>query len=308
MLKLLRNSRQEKGSSAEVIEGVKLIELMQYFPIGGGVRFYPEFQKDIVLQSLVIGYGINDYVVYSHNDIRSQYEGNRHTILLDDNGKYLPLKKIESFCFLLPYIDGLENSLDYDRRAALGPGGPFRAGNNVTLLSCYVDRGAPQIDTTVRRRTILNDGYYAGQEIAIIDILPNTFLVVDRREHQRLCTRVPVTIRFADHDESHHCTLLDLSNQSIRLHYDDKKTETLVTPGKEIIMTIGLGNQARSFVLSGKVYRKLADGCVITIDGILKGNHFVDIDKLDILEIKSNLLQHPETLKSLKKHHGTLQQ
>ena len=55
MLKLLKNSPQDGSATAKPMDGVKLIDLMQYFPIGCGVRFYPEFQKDIVLQSIVIG-------------------------------------------------------------------------------------------------------------------------------------------------------------------------------------------------------------------------------------------------------------
>lgn len=306
MLKLLRNSRQDKDQPTAFMDSVKLMELMLYFPIGGHVRFYPEFQRDIVLQSLVIGYGINDYVVYSHNDIRGQFEGNRHTVLLNDGGKTIALPRIESFCFLLPQIDGIENSLDYDRRAALGSGGPFRAGNTITMLSLHVDRGAPQIDATVRRRTVLNDGYYAGQEIAVLDILPKTFAIIDRREQQRLMTRVPVTLRFATREESYPCTLLDLSRQSLRVVYDDRQTGDLIQPNQEVVITVGLGNQPKTFILSGKVYRKLDDGCVISLENILKGSRFVAIDRLDALEITSNLLQHPETMKLLKQHQDKL--
>lgn len=306
MLKLLKSGRQDKDPPTDFMDSVRLMELMQYFPLGGAVRFYPEFQKDIVLESLIIGYGINDYVVYSHNEIHSQFEGSRHTIVLDDSGKSIPLQRVTSFSFLLPQIDGIENSLDYDRRAALGTGGPFRAGNTVTMLSCHVDRGAPQIDTTVRRRTVLNDGYYAGQEIAILDVLPKTFVIVDRRTHQRLMTRVPVTLRFAHHEESHPCTLLDLAHHSVRLVYDNRATGELVRQNQDVVVTVGLGNQPKTYILSGKVYRKLEDGCVVLLEGIHKGSHFAAIERLDLLEITANLLQHPETMRLLKQHHGTL--
>jgi hypothetical protein len=302
MLKLLKNSPQDGSATAKPMDGVKLIDLMQYFPIGCGVRFYPEFQKDIVLQSIVIGYGINDYVIYSHNDIKSQFGGNRHTVLLNDDGKTIALKNIESFCFLLPHIEGIDSRLDYDRRAALGPGGPFRNGNAITLMSSFVDRGAPQVDTTVRRKTILHDQYYANQEVVILDVLPETFVIIDRREHYRLVTRVPITMRFADHDESHQCTLLDFSDQHLKLKFDDEQTSALATQDKSVVITIGLGNQPKTFILSGTIFRKHSDSCVIALDGILKGSHFVDIDTLDILDVRANLLQHPETQKSLKKN------
>lgn len=299
MIRLLKKNTQNGVTAPRLMDGLKLIDMMQYFPIGGSVRFYPEFQKDIVLQSIVIGYVINDYIVYSHNDIQSQFEGARHTVRLNDDGKIVALKGIESFCFLLPHIEGIDSRLDYDRRAALGPGGPFRTGNAITLLSSFVDRGAPQVDSTVRRRTTLKDQYYANQEVVILDVIPETFTIIDRREHYRLVTRVPVTLRFADQEESHHCTLLDFSDQHVKLRFDGEDTAMLVTPDKNVVITIGLGNQPKTFILSGTVFRKHGDGCVIALDGILRGSHFVDIDTFDVLDIKANLLQHPETQKAL---------
>src|SRR5690606_1281525 len=111
--------REEPSAPAASIAPDRLIELMRCFPISGKIRYFPEHRKDIVLESIVIAYGINNHLVYSQHDIHVDADNGTLIFLLDDNWKDRAIREVHRFCVLIPYAGGMDSDLDYDRRAAL---------------------------------------------------------------------------------------------------------------------------------------------------------------------------------------------
>jgi len=210
-----KNSSNPDGGRASNVPAppdvAKVAELVDRFPIGGKIRYYPESHKDIVIDSIIIAYGINDRLVYSRNDLHAYSDGNEHMLLLKNHGKELPIHSVESFCFVIPRGDDIEPRLDYPRKAALGPGGQFQHGNILTLMALYDGRGVPRIETRIRKTLTLKRGYYANHEVVVLDPLASSLTLIDQRQYYRLHTQIPVSVRFAENGDPHPCTLLDFA-------------------------------------------------------------------------------------------------
>jgi len=283
------------------LDVASVTELMERFPIGGKIRYYPEFHKDIVIDSIIIAYGLNDRLVYSRQDLHAYSDGNEHLLLLKNNAKELPIHTIESFCFVIPRGGDIEHRLDYPRKAELGPGGQFQHGNTLTLMALYDGRGIPRIDTRVRKTLTLKRGYYANHEVVVLDPLPESLTLIDQRQYYRLHTQIPVSAHFAQDDDPCPCTLLDFAEDSVKLRLQgNPRLGHPLNAGQGLILTMGIGDQPKTFVLRGKVLRHDEPTVVVTLDGILKGSHFVNVDLLDMLDIKASLLEYSATRRSLE--------
>ncbi len=53
-----------------LLDGRALGRVLQHFPVGGKVQFYPEYRKEILLDSVVIAYIINGEFIYSFADLQ----------------------------------------------------------------------------------------------------------------------------------------------------------------------------------------------------------------------------------------------
>ena len=53
----------------------RISSLVEFFPIGKKLRYYPEFNKDIVLDTLVVAYCINGHFVYAMESIETDRDG-----------------------------------------------------------------------------------------------------------------------------------------------------------------------------------------------------------------------------------------
>ena len=64
---------------------------------------------------------------------------------------------------------------------------------------------------------------------------------------------------------------------------------------KPIFINIALPSQASTFLLKATVLRKQGDQLVLQVAGMLKCSRYQEMDMLDAIELKANLLQHPST-------------
>ena len=162
------NPHGDDSTNGTGMDPAQLVELMQCFPIGGKVRYYPEDDDDLALDTIVIAYGINDHLVYTQNDIRSEMDGQEHIFLIDDNWRDLVVRKVNSFCLLIPFILDDRNDLSYPRKVELLNETRFARGRDLTLISLRGDKGVPHLRTFVRKRLIMKDGYYANHPVAFL--------------------------------------------------------------------------------------------------------------------------------------------
>lgn len=302
MLGRLRKKGQEGNKAAvqpKLLDNTRLVEIMRCFPIGGKIRFYPTLNDDLSFESIVIAYGINDHLVYTQNDIQVRVEEQETSFLLDDDWTDVSVNRVRSFCLLLPYVSFTETVLDYPSKAALMQGWqPFSRDERLTLISVLTDRGVPHLEVKVRKRVTLKDGYYANHAVVVLEVRPETLTLLDQRQHRRIKTLVPARISCNEKGQVYSGVLVDFSEYYAKLEFDmtgplAEASET----ARYIYLTLELGEQdrTREYRLKGKVIRRGDGFVVMEFIGMRKDSQYMALEILDVLELKANLLQHPET-------------
>jgi len=286
----------------EIIDVAKLTEILGYFQLGEKIRYYPEQQKDAALDTIIMAYGVNQQLIYSPIDIHCQLEGEREVVSLNTDGIERIIDDVEKFCFAIPLNHDDDNKRTYVRRAELGPRGPFRRGNTVTLIACTSGGALSTIDTVVRKVMPLKHGIYAGHEVVLLDALPDTLTLTDQRQYYRLQTNIPAILSMGEAG-SHNCALVDFCEGSVQLNFKEvsEGLKTL-TNSRQLTLKIDVGTDGKHkiYVLEGVMYRKTDTSLVMKLKGIYKGGDLPEpIGLVDILEIKASLLRHPETQKLL---------
>lgn len=305
-LKKVFSGEKEKTPSpdaaTELLSIAKLTELFRYFPLGEKIRYYPEYQKEGALDTIVLGYSVNDQFIFSPVDISCQQDGERDVLRLTVDGHERLVQDVLTFSLLIPFNQADENKRDYGRRAELGPRGPFRRKNIITLLACSTGGTLSNLDTEVRRIQPLNSGIYAGHDVVVLDVMPSSLKLTDQRQHYRLQTELPGSLTIRDGD-THECTLLDFSEESVRLQFPEV-TEDIMALSEfrrlKLDFCVGENGGDKSYSLDGVMYRKTDDRLVMKLQGIYKNGKPVSLGLVDILDIKASLLQHPTTQRALE--------
>jgi hypothetical protein len=296
------NTAAARPSFDESVDMPTLMEIVRYFPMGEKVRYYPEFQKDAALDTLILGYGINDEFIFSPMNLKHEQEGDHVALHLVNNGEEHTVERVDNFALLIPYNREDDNKRDYQRRAELGPRGPFRRYNTISLQACSTGGILSTLDTVVRKVLPITEGIYAGHEMVLLHVVPKSLHLTDQRQHYRLKTRLPATLRLKD-GGTHECTLLDFSEESLQLQFDKPQEEIQnLSEWRRLTLTfdVSASGQPKLFELDGTMYRKKDDRVVMKLQGIYKEGSVETLGLVDILDIKSSLLKHPVTQQILQ--------
>ncbi|MCK5093059.1 MAG: PilZ domain-containing protein [Gammaproteobacteria bacterium] len=297
MIKLF-NKDDDTGASAEselppaVDRLNKLHKIHSYYPIGARVHYYPEFHENIVLDSILIAYLVDGNIFYSDSEISWKESGKRKIMVFTTEGKKEQFDSIDEFQFVIPASGGSEEKLDYFSKETLGRNSGLSRGNNITIIADNRGSRLPIIQTTVSRRTLVKEGFYANQEVVLLDVDTNSFMLADQRSSYRLHTNLPVSIRVRETPDVLHCTLADFAEHSVRIIFsEDEPLATFISIDKTITLNLILPEQNKSFALRGHVFRRQPGHAVITLDMIEKNGAFSRMDTIDSLEVKTLLLQ-----------------
>jgi len=298
MLNFFKNKQDSATSThdKEVLDGRTIFRLMRHFPVGAKIQYYPEYQKNIVLDSVVIAYAINDSFVYSTAGLTCD-ESNGVLAFSDQEQKRL-FKKITSFRIVLPVFSQSEAKLDYIRREELLKVGGLVKGNVITLMAEQSGGQVPVLETIVEKRTMLKEGFYANQTVALLEVDAATLMLSDQRAHLRLKTNIPATIQVSKRGEYAllNCTMIDFSDRSLRLQMDaGYAAEAMPKEGGKLIVSFNLPGQSEYISLVGEVFRIEGDAIVAMLTGFVKGGQSVELGQIEMLKIKANLLQHSGT-------------
>jgi len=284
------------GMGGRGMEPAQLVELMQCFPIGSKIRYYPEEEEDLALDTIIIAYGINDHLVYTQNDIRSQMDDHEHVFLIDDNWRDLVIRKVNNFCLIIPYVLDDRNDLSYPRKVELLNETRFARDRELTLISLRGDRGVPHLHTRVRKRLIMKEGYYAHHPVVVLETQPQSLSLIDQRSERRLHTAAAATLQVLEGSESCPCTLVDFSESYVRVRGDVEGTIfKLLYVGQTLELTIDVGRQTRPLKIHGKIIRRDDEYLVLEFVSIERKGKIVPFTMMDVFEFKATLLQHPET-------------
>ncbi len=281
------NSDEHLGLDAK-----KIAACLPYYKIGEKVRYNPEFKRDIVLNSIIMAYAINGHMLYSKNDFRIEETNENTFFYIQIDGKEERINKITSFYFVIPEQSGEESKLDVIRRSELGPDGPFRPRNSITLIGNMMEKGVPRMDTSVYRAILLKGGYYSNYRVVLLDLEINTLEFLERRTHYRLQIDIPVTIAFKNKTHPIACRLVDFSEESIQISFpnSDPNLEHMVL-NRQLYIDIDLEQDNRHANMIGTIYRKGTDTAVIMLNKIEKNDVYTALTLLDVLDIKTALLQ-----------------
>ena len=294
MFKTLWNSlsSQKSGESvaAPAFDRNKLKMLAEYFPIGTKLRYYPEYQREIVFDTIIIAYRVNDHFIYSRDAIVFDGEGFPTGFRIAGK-KVLPVAALEKFQILLPDTTSAEKTLSYVTRAELGRGGQFRVGNAVTLFVETDDRGIPTVDTMVDRRQIMNTGPFADSATILVTPEVDSLILADKRRKQRVEAAILADLYLAVEGAPFQCVLGDFSERSLRLRVGDVRWPMPpMAPEHTVVVEFVLGDAGTICRLRGRVFRRTDDFCVIDIDQVYKFGEFEKIQTMDVMEITTTLL------------------
>lgn len=295
MFKLLwNNPSPSKGHEEErdvAIDRATTKMLSEHFPIGKKVRYFPEYQRDIVFHTIIIAYRVNDHYVYSREAIQMDGDGIPLAFLVGERRTRLPLDKVKRLSLMVPDTTDMERSLDYVRRANLGRNGQFVRGNAITLIADTCKNGIPSVDTQVESRLRMKDGPYADNQMILLKPDLDTFVIADQRQKARVQSDIPVSLYLREGDPPVGCILGDFSDVSLRLQAAaGRQAMPPMKLNDKVVVVINLGDAARTYRIKGAVFRIAADSCVIKLKQLYKDGDFSNIKMMDILEIKTGLL------------------
>lgn len=290
---------QEQGLSVEQVGRV-----IEHFPIGSRIRYYPGFQKEIKIDSVVLAYGFNKHIVYSAQDVT--YDQENVGIYLNIKGEKLFLDRIMSFILLLPHVTRTEIDLEAGQGTA-GNAAPkerqvndFRRGNPIIIMSLTPKTsGVPHLDSVIKNTVRPKHGFYADRNLVVLEPIIDTFHCLDNRRFKRITTNIQVKLQIGQEEEFCDCLLEDFSEKYFRIKIlESKRFFQLLTLGRTILLTLEADHQGHPLFLQGNVYRKRRDIVVMVLQGIRKNNRFQPLTTIEELYIKAALLNRPETKRS----------
>lgn len=298
MLDFLKNkgSGQAGTEVVPLLDGPSLFRMMRHFPIGAKVDYYPEYRKELLLDSVVIAYSINSELIYSAQNVSCDEKTG--LIEFDDQTEHKIFKKITGFRIVLPVFTQSENKLDYMRREELNKIGGLVKGNVITLIAEQNNGQLPILETVVDKRTILKQGYYANQTVALLEVDFDSLMLTDQRVSMRLKTNLPATMQVVKKgvQDLINCSMGDFSDQAIRLIMDENFLEKVLPKvGSVVIISFNLPGQSEQVSLMAEVFRADQKIVVAHLKGVLKKGQVTPLGQMDMLKIKSNLLQHSDT-------------
>lgn len=278
--------------SAPRFDRNKVQMLIDHFPIGKKPRYFPEYRREIVFHTIVLAYRVNDQYLYSREMFLKDEDGQLSAFLMPDN-KILPFDKLVKLQMLMPDTTEMEKKLDYMTRAEIGRTGQFGIGNSITLVAESIGRGIPTVDTRVERRQTMPDGPYANTSTILLTPDMATVELADKRKKSRVQAQALIyaSLFLEEGEPPFGCILGDISDASIRL--------SVIQPGhvmppmadkQPVTVEFNFGDVASTYRIGGQVFRREDDFCVINLDRIYRDGEFEKIKAMDVLEIKSDMM------------------
>jgi hypothetical protein len=273
------------------IDLAKIKTLIDFFPIGKKLRYYPEFKQEIVLDTLIVAYCVNGNYVYASEAIERDADGAPMTFHSSESTVRTHVAKLKLFQLLVPDTSDLEMKLDYQRRSLIGRGRQFKQGNCISLISNAGGRGVSTLDTEVAKQVDLPDGPYAHANMILLTPDLDTLAVSDQRKKARTKIFAPVKLFSPQGKFSALCTIVDISEGELRMRVRERGTTMpMLQRGDGVIVETELAEAERHYLIKATVIRRSAETCVIHLDGQIRDGKLQKFAALDLLELKSGLL------------------
>jgi hypothetical protein len=314
-LKRGQNTTTGTISSQENAKGLSMQnvqQVVQHFPIGLRMQYFPEYLKEKKIDTIIAAYVINDYVIYSNKDIQViEQEDGEGGLEMYQAGEPILLDRIHGFQILIPQIERREIdfrvNVQQKKEGAMASmekkANDFLRGNSITLFYRNPTlKGMLQLDTEVSKKVVFQTGPYAKRKLVMLEPLLESFECVDLRRFSRIDTRIPVQVskEVITKHEGVEGFIRDFSERFVRVEIAEEKEHlfNISEGGDKIVLKIILGDQEPELVLKGTVFRKRKNNIIISLRNVMKEGEFQPIDGLDEIYIKSVMLDHPNTGRS----------
>ncbi|HTY99992.1 MAG TPA: hypothetical protein VMB75_09165 [Rhodocyclaceae bacterium] len=291
--KSLVSPEPHPGHKHVAINRDKLKMLVENFPVGRRLRYTPEYQHDIVFDTILVGYSVNDHFIYSRDAVRLDDDDVPVAFSFGPGKPALPADRVRSLYLMVPDTSDMERSLDYNRRAALGRTGQFTQGNAITLIADSGQRGVPTVDTQVEKRLKLADGPYAEHRMILLDPDFSSLAITDQRRKPRQRTEIPADLYLQEGAPASRCMVADFSDLTVRLRSrDSQEPMPAMQPRDEVTVVIDLGEMAKTYLVRGSVFRSTEADAVIELKQLYRDGDFAPFKLMEALEIKAGLLNY----------------
>ncbi|BFM13854.1 hypothetical protein R50073_00370 [Maricurvus nonylphenolicus] len=279
--------RQQMQALQRMVNAVK---------IGSRIRYHQEYEEASVLESLVIGYRINNISLYRQSDIQFEEDDGITRVLLQTEIGQERFARIESMQLIVPGAIGEERKLDYDSRATLGRRGQFAPKSKLVLMSTNFNTEHLKLDVVVERNLKLTDGVHTGLQVAYLDVLMGTLSRHEPRQFTRVAVSLPVTVCKNGTEQVLPATLLDFSEKSVRLTLDPAK-DLWPEFGKKDFALIGLKSSMEKPMvkLQAQCIEVRGQERIFEMTHIQRQGSASPIEMIDVLEIKIDLMNRAES-------------
>lgn len=275
------------------LDALQLALVFRHFPIGARLTYFPEYRREFQFSTLILGYRINDYTLYSQEGIELGGSDVPRAFRIDEH-IVVPLAKVEKLGLVLPDTSSHQRKLDYFTRAELGRDGQFRSGVTITLQARSLGRGVPTLDTLVDRKETLAAGPLAGHATVLVEPVLESMKVVDKRRRPRLAAAIDATLQSGEDGPgavATPCRLVDFADDTLRLQAASGSLPTLKS---NCVLAVQFAIRASGEVyrVRGKVLRQSDEGVVVRFVELFvpTDGAYRKIDTIDVLEIKTGLL------------------
>lgn len=294
-LNKVRGSKEEPEENypLRVDETDWLKELIEFFSIGRKLLYYPEFKKNVLLDTFILAYCVNGRYLYSVDAIQRDDQGSPAFFCTGEDGEGIAIADVELFQFVVPDTSDLELQLDYESRALIGRGRQFVKGNDISLVSSMSGRGSATVDTQVATRLFLKDGPYEQTKLVLLTPELRSLVVTDQRKNPRAKVSVPIMLSVQGGRLPVPCTIVDISNGALCIRLQDTQMSMPeMAKGSTVVFAINFAGAEQGFSIKGTVIRNLPDVRVIQLDGIFKDGRTVPFSTMDHLALKAGLLNY----------------
>lgn len=268
-------------------------ELIRNFPIGEKIDYFPEYQSDIRLETIILGYELNELQLFRRDQVL-QSSDNAMSFTPDGSGTNLTAGDIRSFAIIVPDTSELEETLDYFSKAAIGKSGQFLRGNSITLLSTISSSGVLSVDTTVLRRAQLKQGPYKDYKTVSLQPQLESLSVKDLRQQSRIELSLPCILigRDAEADQFD-ATLIDCAENCLGLRLKQPSQQgNRMAAGEFVRLHIDMPELERTFALGADVQMIRDNGIVVVeLQSIIIDDHFKPMALVDKLDLRACLVQ-----------------
>ncbi len=302
---LKKNTKTSKPAPAQTQESSQpsrrqqidaLRRITSSVKIGSRIRYHQEYEEGSILETLVIGYRINDIAVFRQTDICFEEEDGITRVLLQTSMGRERFARLESLQIIVPSAIGEERKLDYDSRATLGRRGQFSPKSKLVVMSTNYNSEHLKVDVLVDRNLKLTEGVHSGLQVAFLTMLIGSITSHEPRQFSRVAADLPVTLCKNGTEQVLPAKLLDFSEKTIRLaldHEEDQWPEF----GKKDYVLVGLKSALDKPLIKLRCQALELRGReqVFEMTHITRQGNAAPIEMIDVLEIKIDLMNLAES-------------